>query len=506
MKKKGWGVFMKSKIVSVIMATVVFIVFTFGGTFAATTAEAVIFDNGNISGVQSGPTNPTTFTIDSAYVITNIVDYHYFNNGTLPGTISLKHSDGTVYGPWQTAGLLGQGGVQNAYWNVSPNTTIKPGTYTIVDSDSKTWSHNSGSGYKGFSIVKGYPTTTNAVQDLGTYAWEGTWSTNWGEMVIVQQGSHVTGTYTHDQGKINCIVSGNTMTGTWSEAPSYTPKSDAGDMEITMSADGKSFTGKWRYGSEGSWGNWDGGKRISEVILAPKTTVVPSGTSSESFESGVRLSWSPVTSIGYRMFRSTSKDSLGISVTDFYISSTSYADVNVDPNTTYYYTIKPVLAEANPYQGIDEKLGDTIATFTVTTQATIYKPGSFKNFIMLQLDNPNMSKNGVSQEIDPGKGTTPMILSGRAMVPIRAIVEAMGGRVVWDGNAQKITLIARGNTVEMWLNKTDIIINGKSKKMDVAPTLINGRTFVPVRFSAENLNCKVDWINSTKEAIIIFED
>jgi hypothetical protein len=33
--------------------------------------------------------------------------------------------------------------------------------------------------------------------------------------------------------------------------------------------------------------------------------------------------------LGYRMFRSTSKSSLGISVTDFYITSTSYAGTEV---------------------------------------------------------------------------------------------------------------------------------------------------------------------------------
>jgi hypothetical protein len=40
--------------------------------------------------------------------------------------------------------------------------------------------------------------------------------------------------------------------------------------------------------------------------------------------------------------------------------------------------------------------------------------------------------------------------------------------------------------------------------MDVAPIIINGRTFVPLRFATENLDSKVDWINSTKEAVIIY--
>lgn len=359
--------------------------------------------------------------------------------------------------------------------------------------------------------------TTSGSQNLGTYSWAGEWDSNWGKMVITQNGASVTGTYTHDSGKIVGIVSGNVMTGTWSEAPSYNPPGDAGDMELTMAADGKSFTGKWRYGSEGSWGNWEGGKRLTEVLPAPTATVPAANTptttapatgssAAEAFESGSRIMWQPTSGLGYRLFRSTAKSDLGISVTDFYITSTSYADVNIEPNTTYYYTVKPVIAEAKPLDGIEEKLGDAIATFTVTTGSKIYKPGSYKHFIMLKLDSPSMSVDGVSQEVDPGRGTSPMTISGRTMVPIRAVVEAMGGTVGWDGATQKITLTARGNVVEMWMGKTDIKINGAAKKMDVAPVSKNSRTFVPVRFSAENLNCKVDWINSTKEAVIVYEE
>ena len=98
-------------------------------------------------------------------------------------------------------------------------------------------------------------------------------------------------------------------------------------------------------------------------------------------------------------------------------------------NRTSIYTVKPVLAEAKPFDGIEEKLGPTIATFIVTTGNQTYKPGSFKHFILLKLGSPYMSVDGVNQEIDPGRGTQPLIISGRTMVPIRAVVEAMGGTV-----------------------------------------------------------------------------
>lgn len=116
--------------------------------------DEVIFSNENIAGVENGPTNPTVFTIDKERLITYIHNYHYFNGGVLPGTISLKHSDGTIYGPWQTWGIVGQGGVLNAYWVFHPLVKIKAGTYTVIDSHPATWSHNYGSGYCGFTNIR----------------------------------------------------------------------------------------------------------------------------------------------------------------------------------------------------------------------------------------------------------------------------------------------------------------------------------------------------------------
>lgn len=163
-----------------------------------------------------------------------------------------------------------------------------------------------------------------------------------------------------------------------------------------------------------------------------------------------------------------------------------------------------MLAEANPFEGIEEKLGNAIYEFTLTTGSEISKSQGQKNSMVLQIDNPNVSVNGKAQEIDAGRGTTPLIVNGRTMVPIRAIVEAMGGTIDWEQTKQQITLTARGNTVKMWLGKGNIEVNGVSKTMDIEPFSQNGRTYVPIRFATENLNAKVDWINSTREIVITY--
>ncbi|HBY20843.1 MAG TPA: hypothetical protein DEG71_07525 [Clostridiales bacterium] len=250
--------------------------------------------------------------------------------------------------------------------------------------------------------------TVNA--SLGTYSWEGEWDSNWGKMVITQNGSTVTGTYTHDSGKIVGTVSGNTFTGTWSESPSYAPDHDAGDMELTMASDGMSFTGKWRYGSTGSWGNWEGGKRTTPIILAPST------------------------------------------------------------ETPVINTI-----------GIDLEYRE----------------------IVLQIDNPMMTVNKVQQEIDPGRGTVPILHNGRTVLPIRAVVEALGGTVGWNENEKKVTINVRNTTLELWLDKNTMRSGGIEKKIDVAPTAINGRTMVPVRFIIDNIpGCLLEWNNDTRSAVI----
>ncbi len=71
-------------------------------------------------------------------------------------------------------------------------------------------------------------------------------------------------------------------------------------------------------------------------------------------------------------------------------------------------------------------------------------------FITLHPDDPYMAVYGVSQEIDPGRSTKPIIIPewARTVVPIRAIVEAMGGTIGWDGTERKVTINFNFTTIE----------------------------------------------------------
>lgn len=106
-------------------------------------------------------------------------------------------------------------------------------------------------------------TPTPPVPDTVSGPWAGTWDTNWDDMVLAQNGNQVSGTYGHDNGKISGTVSGDTFSGWWSEAPSYSPPDDAGSVELTMGPEHQTISGRWRYGSSGSWyeNGWHGTRR-----------------------------------------------------------------------------------------------------------------------------------------------------------------------------------------------------------------------------------------------------
>lgn len=91
-------------------------------------------------------------------------------------------------------------------------------------------------------------------------SFQGKWKTNWGEMEISVYGNMVSGSYPHDKGKIDGVLSSNgrKMEGSWSEAPNYAPPNDGGRLVLELSKDGNSFSGKWYYGKDAAGGNWTG--------------------------------------------------------------------------------------------------------------------------------------------------------------------------------------------------------------------------------------------------------
>lgn len=102
--------------------------------------------------------------------------------------------------------------------------------------------------------------------------------------------------------------------------------------------------------------------------------------------------------------------------------------------------------------------------------------------------------NGIQVAFD----VSPKVINGRTMVPLRGIFEVLGAEVAWNGEAQYITAVNDDVTVEAQVGVNNMLINGADKAIDAAPMIVGGRALVPVRFVAEAFNCDVSWDANTK--------
>ncbi len=99
----------------------------------------------------------------------------------------------------------------------------------------------------------------------------------------------------------------------------------------------------------------------------------------------------------------------------------------------------------------------------------------------------------------------PTIIEGRTLVPFRAIFEALGAEVEWDGEKERV-IGKRGDTnITLHVDNELAIINDSQKYLDVPPTIIDGRTMVPTRFIAESLGAEVEW-DGSKRVVDIYTD
>lgn len=175
--------------------------------------------------------------------------------------------------------------------------------------------------------------------------------------------------------------------------------------------------------------------------------------------------------------------------------------VSLNDNGTFIHTIKLKKGENTIIIVATDPSGNqTKKEFKV-----IYKDPVI---IKLQIGNTTIFINNKEARLD----AAPFIdkVSGRTLVPIRAIVEAIDGQIGWEASTQKVTIQKDALTMELWIGKEMAMVNGNEVKIDpekpLSPVIVNGRTFLPLRFVAENLGFKVDWNGATQTIILTFPD
>jgi len=176
------------------------------------------------------------------------------------------------------------------------------------------------------------------------------------------------------------------------------------------------------------------------------------------------------------------------------------------------FTISPSSGYKTSDVKVDGKSIGPVSSYTFTnitgdhTIEAVFEKSEI--VIVLKIGDSNFTVNGEPHY--PPLDSPPIIKNNRTLLPIRAIIESLGGTVSWDATEKKVTITLGSKTIELWIGKFTAMVNGVNKPIDpsnnkVVPEIINSRTMLPLRFVAENIGATVDWDGTTKTITITYQ-
>ena len=221
--------------------------------------------------------------------------------------------------------------------------------------------------------------------------------------------------------------------------------------------------------SSGSSSGGGGGSSVAKygvTISDSKNGAVTA--SAAKAETGDKVILTPKADEGYALDKITAKDKDGKEV-----------KLKAEKDGTYSFTMP--------------KGGVTVDTTFKQAEgaANTDKPAAATKTILLQVGSTAVIVDDQAIIND----VAPVIRNDRTLVPIRVITEALGGQVAWNEAAKEVTLTVNGKEIKMTIGKA-------LEKYGVAPVIIGGRTFVPVRFVADELGAVTTWDDATKTVTI----
>ena len=87
---------------------------------------------------------------------------------------------------------------------------------------------------------------------------------------------------------------------------------------------------------------------------------------------------------------------------------------------------------------------------------------------------------------------------GTTLVPLRSIFESLSATVAWDELNQTVTAVKGPTTIELKIGSDIAYQNGNKVRLQIPGKVVNGVTYVPLRFVSEALGTKVHWDGSTQ--------
>ncbi len=109
---------------------------------------------------------------------------------------------------------------------------------------------------------------------------------------------------------------------------------------------------------------------------------------------------------------------------------------------------------------------------------------------------------GYVNDAPKGLDAAPVICNSRTMLPIRFVAESFGATVDWNGATSTVTVKTDTTMIEIVIGKAKAKVNGAEIALDSPAFIEKSRTYLPVRFIAENLGAAVAWDGVTSTATL----
>jgi hypothetical protein len=106
--------------------------------------------------------------------------------------------------------------------------------------------------------------------------------------------------------------------------------------------------------------------------------------------------------------------------------------------------------------------------------------------------------NGRTVEADPA----PVLQKGSVLVPLRGVLESLGAKVIYDAASSRIDITQNGQQYSLRTGQSYAVAGARVVPLASAPVLLDGRAFVPLRSLAELFGYRVQWLPSTRTVAI----
>ncbi len=171
--------------------------------------------------------------------------------------------------------------------------------------------------------------------------------------------------------------------------------------------------------------------------------------------------------------------------------------INLEDNNKTIYEVKNHFEYMLP-KGQYKAYVKGIYTYGSTLSNTV-------NFAVWEEKEQNQGIDVYADGIKIKFDAEPIIQNGVTLVPMRAILEAFNAQLFWNEETQTVTAVYDENVLKFTINKGVYYKNGEQKNVSAPPQIVSGRTLIPIRALAEGFEYTVHWQGDTN-TIYIYSD